>query len=170
MHFQCDFLCELALICCGPVRVISMAQCKKNVTPLLTHWSYVFLVLTHRYGVIGAFLLYMYLVSLRCKLNLVIVHAARCRPADSWKVLSFLQWQYQVIGISAVMYGFMLQYMLAVQQNYHMTRNMWNPKRNKLSPDWGLMMSTFSVLPNHPSTHPRRVKSCVGRVKNSVII
>ena len=26
-----------------------MGQCKKNVTPLLTHWSYVFLALTHRY-------------------------------------------------------------------------------------------------------------------------
>ena len=27
---------------------ISMGQCKKDVTPLLTHWSYVFLALTHR--------------------------------------------------------------------------------------------------------------------------
>ena len=26
-----------------------MGQCKKDVTPLLTHWSYVFLALTHRY-------------------------------------------------------------------------------------------------------------------------
>ena len=29
---------------------ISMGYCKKGVTPLLTHWSYVFLALTHRYG------------------------------------------------------------------------------------------------------------------------
>ena len=29
---------------------ISMDQCKKNVTPLLTHWRYVFLELTHRYS------------------------------------------------------------------------------------------------------------------------
>ena len=28
---------------------ISMAQCKKDVTPLLMHWSYVFLALSHRY-------------------------------------------------------------------------------------------------------------------------
>ena len=28
---------------------ISMAQCKKDVTPVLTHWSYVFLAPTHRY-------------------------------------------------------------------------------------------------------------------------
>ena len=28
---------------------ISMAWSKKDVTPLLTHWSYVFLALTHRY-------------------------------------------------------------------------------------------------------------------------
>ena len=28
---------------------ISMAQCKKDATPLLKHWSYVFLALTHRY-------------------------------------------------------------------------------------------------------------------------
>ena len=27
----------------------SMGQCKKDVTPLLTHWSYVFLALTHRF-------------------------------------------------------------------------------------------------------------------------
>ena len=27
---------------------MSMAQCKKDVTPLLTHWSYVFLALSHR--------------------------------------------------------------------------------------------------------------------------
>ena len=31
--------------------VISMGLCKKDVTPLLTHWSYIFLALTHRYGV-----------------------------------------------------------------------------------------------------------------------
>ena len=28
---------------------ISMGQCKKDVTPLLMHWSYIFLALTHRY-------------------------------------------------------------------------------------------------------------------------
>ena len=28
-----------------------MGWCKKDVTPLLTHWSYVFLALTHRYVV-----------------------------------------------------------------------------------------------------------------------
>ena len=28
---------------------ISMALCKKDVTPLLTHWSYVFLALNHWY-------------------------------------------------------------------------------------------------------------------------
>ena len=26
-----------------------MGQCRKDVTPLLTHWGYVFLTLTHRY-------------------------------------------------------------------------------------------------------------------------
>ena len=29
---------------------MSMGQCKKNITTLLTHWSYIFLVLSHRYG------------------------------------------------------------------------------------------------------------------------
>ena len=28
-----------------------MGKCKKDITPLLTHWSYVFLALTHRNGV-----------------------------------------------------------------------------------------------------------------------
>ena len=31
-----------------------MGSCKKDVTPLLTHWSYVFLALTHRYDFISA--------------------------------------------------------------------------------------------------------------------
>ena len=29
------------------MKIISMGYCKKDVTPLLTHWSYVFLALTH---------------------------------------------------------------------------------------------------------------------------
>ena len=33
------------------INSISMGQCVKNVTPLLTHWSYVFLAQTHRYCV-----------------------------------------------------------------------------------------------------------------------
>ena len=31
-----------------------MGKCKKDVTPLLTHWSYVFLALTHRYVLLVA--------------------------------------------------------------------------------------------------------------------
>ena len=30
-------------------KTISMSQCKKDVTPLLTQWGYVFLALTHLY-------------------------------------------------------------------------------------------------------------------------
>ena len=33
--------------------MISMGLCKKDVTPLLTHWSYVFLALTHRYNLLS---------------------------------------------------------------------------------------------------------------------
>ena len=36
---------------CLSVYVISMGQCKKDITPLLTHWSNVFLALTHRYWI-----------------------------------------------------------------------------------------------------------------------
>ena len=32
-------------------KVIAMGQCKKDATPWLTHWSYVFLAVTHRYMV-----------------------------------------------------------------------------------------------------------------------
>ena len=32
-------------------RIISLGQRKKDVTPLLTHWSYVFLALTHCYRI-----------------------------------------------------------------------------------------------------------------------
>ena len=31
--------------------MILMAQCKKDVTPLLTHWSYIFLALTHHHDI-----------------------------------------------------------------------------------------------------------------------
>ena len=31
-----------------PKHMKSMGECKKDVTPLLTHWSYIFLALTHR--------------------------------------------------------------------------------------------------------------------------
>ena len=41
---------------------ISMAQCKKYVTPLLTHWSYVFLSLTYRFS---GWHLWMHFLQLR---------------------------------------------------------------------------------------------------------
>ena len=31
-------------------QVTSMGKCKKDITPLLTHWSCIFLALTHRHG------------------------------------------------------------------------------------------------------------------------
>ena len=31
------------------LHVISMGQCKKDITPLLMHWSYIFLALIHQY-------------------------------------------------------------------------------------------------------------------------
>ena len=42
--FCCFTVTELCGLC-----YISMGQCKKYVTPLLMHWSYVFLALTHRF-------------------------------------------------------------------------------------------------------------------------
>ena len=32
---------------------LSMGLCKKDKTPLLTHWSFVFLALTHQYAVVS---------------------------------------------------------------------------------------------------------------------
>ena len=32
------------------VKIISMGECKKDISPFLTHWSYIFHALTHRYG------------------------------------------------------------------------------------------------------------------------
>ena len=34
----------------GPMMHISLGLCKKNVTPLLRHWSYLFLALSHQYA------------------------------------------------------------------------------------------------------------------------
>ena len=46
---------ELRLSCINP-SICSVAfdincECKKDLTPLLMHWSYIFLALTHRYVV-----------------------------------------------------------------------------------------------------------------------
>ena len=43
---RCSLLCYTHF-CCG--QIISMAYCKTTVTPLLTHWSYCSLTLSHRY-------------------------------------------------------------------------------------------------------------------------
>ena len=40
---------DIELCTNAQVKSILMGYCKKDVTPLLTHWSYVFLTLTHRY-------------------------------------------------------------------------------------------------------------------------
>ena len=67
-NFTWNFLCKMATIlsqpqCVKRVKVScgmqwyveSMGECKKDVTPLLTHWSYVFLPLTHRNVVNGLY-------------------------------------------------------------------------------------------------------------------
>ena len=42
-----------------------MAKCKKDVTPLLTHWSYVFLALTHHVMADMLAFLYVFLFDTR---------------------------------------------------------------------------------------------------------
>ena len=53
MSQQFDNGLQMNLMQCGAVitqsNIIPMGWCKKDVTPLLTHWSYVFLALAHRY-------------------------------------------------------------------------------------------------------------------------
>ena len=46
MYVPCDCFCDLH---CSSI--ISMGYCKKDVTTLLTYWSYLFLALTHQYGI-----------------------------------------------------------------------------------------------------------------------
>ena len=43
------FVTTLCVILLNISHIISMGWCKKYITPLLTHWSYAFLSLTHRY-------------------------------------------------------------------------------------------------------------------------
>ena len=43
---------------------ISVGKCKKDVTPLLTHWSYIFLALTHQYYCQACVCLWLTLVTL----------------------------------------------------------------------------------------------------------
>ena len=45
--------CFFVLSSLRPIRdTISLGYCKKDVTPVRGQWSYVFLALTHRYGII----------------------------------------------------------------------------------------------------------------------
>ena len=47
LNFHCTELLK--------TKMIWMGQCKKDVTPLLAHWSYIFLALTHRYDIVHHF-------------------------------------------------------------------------------------------------------------------
>ena len=47
MWFQRKQLCNMKFV--NSYKAISMGQCKTDVTPMLTHWSYIFLALTHLY-------------------------------------------------------------------------------------------------------------------------
>ena len=47
MWFQRKQLCNMKFV--NSYKAISMGQCKKDVTPMLRHWSYMFLALTHPY-------------------------------------------------------------------------------------------------------------------------
>ena len=52
VHFQMAFRFGLLAVCDNMFSSLqnfkSMGLCKKDITPLLTHWSYVFLAITHR--------------------------------------------------------------------------------------------------------------------------
>ena len=51
---------------------ISMVKCKRNVTPLLTHWSYVSSVLRHRFVIIRAYPLY-WKHPFICNVNIILL-------------------------------------------------------------------------------------------------
>ena len=57
-------------------KYILMGQCKKDVTPLLTHWSYVFLALTHRY------ILYFLLPKYVCDIEMCV--SCRITQQKGW--------------------------------------------------------------------------------------
>ena len=51
-----------------------MGQCKKDVIPLLTRWSYIFLALTHRYdGVVSFFVVTQVRYSRPCLFPAMII-------------------------------------------------------------------------------------------------
>ena len=66
---------------------ISMGWCKKDVTSLLTHWSYVFLTLTHRYVMVCIYGRWSqwrqrYLEELLWRNNIVIIAVCINRSLD----------------------------------------------------------------------------------------
>ena len=67
------------------ISYISMVQCKNAVTPLLTHWSYCSLALSHW-------------VSLSCTNSLI------------WDVLVVHSWESTVLQSALVIYNYMLQW------------------------------------------------------------
>ena len=64
-----------------------MGECKKDVTPLLTHWSYVFLALTHRHFPFQTHitpLTVLYSSSSSCNICTCKRSSANCRLVLSW--------------------------------------------------------------------------------------
>ena len=66
--------------------IISMGKCKEDVTPLLTHWSYVFLALTHRYSVAWS-ICNVYFWRWSPKRFVMFSSSGGCRHVYYWKWL-----------------------------------------------------------------------------------
>ena len=77
---------------------IKMGYCKKDVTPLLTHWSYIFLALTHRYDLYLEKIL-LYYISIMIVLILSGHKFAHCHDGPAQFVIWIYQGKNEVWGL-----------------------------------------------------------------------
>ena len=113
IFFNCDTnrLFWLSAIYAAPQKFvcnISMGLCKKGITPLLTHWSYVFLAPAHRY-MLHIPAPWTYSISMNRSISRSDVHESGCHICCSKKKLVIWEpdnWHGNVIRVTALLYPY----------------------------------------------------------------
>ena len=70
---------------------VSMGLCKKDITPLVTRWSYVFLALTHRY-------VFVYMRMPTCRMRVIFIYIYREREKER-ENMSFCTIRFPTINV-----------------------------------------------------------------------
>ena len=72
--------------------IISMGLCKKDITPVLTHWSYVFLALTHRSVNWEYILQFNYMGPLPASCHMPMINIYQAGSSERSRALCWIYW------------------------------------------------------------------------------